>query len=96
MDPAALPTTAAAVASLDPGLVVGLVVAIVAALGAPWWVGPALRVAAAAVFGARAAGVKVEPAPEPVSDGGTAADRALPPAQPGTVPPATNAPGDSG
>ena len=31
---------------------------------------------------------KVEPSPEPISDGGQASDRDLPPAQPGEVPPA--------
>jgi hypothetical protein len=73
MDPATL-TTAAAAAPLDPGSVVGLVVALLALFGAPWWVGPAVRLAAAAFFGLRAAGVKIEKAPPPVSDGGTAED----------------------
>jgi len=40
--------------------------------------------------------IKIEPAPQPISDGGQASDRDQPPAQQGNVPPATDAPGDSG
>lgn len=52
-----------------------------------WWLALAmlLLVAVVAVLGPRALGalrnVKPEPAPEPISDGGTAADRDLTPAE---------------
>jgi cell division septation protein DedD len=39
---------------------------------------------ALAGFGAALRSVKVEPSPEPISDGGIAADRELPPAEPTT------------
>jgi hypothetical protein len=80
MDPGTITTTVAS-AALDPGAVVGIVVALLALFGAPWWVGPAVRIGVAVFLGARAAGMKVEEAPAPVSDGGTAAERELPPAQ---------------
>lgn len=63
-------------------------------LGLPWWEHLALVLALAllSVAGEAAWGEirqiewKVEPAPQPVSDGGTAADRDLPPAQPDLTP----------
>lgn len=77
MDPSAVDTLA---------LALNAAARIASALGAPGWVFIALVVGGVAVLGFRAlprlVGVKVEPAPPPISDGGTAAERDLPPAQP--------------
>jgi hypothetical protein len=96
---AATLTTAAATAgsALDLGVLVSVVVAILAAFGAPWWVSPALRIGAA-LFLRRGPGVSVEPAPEPVSDGGTDEDRDRPASQPEVTAPIdlTRHSGDAG
>lgn len=74
-DPVALTTVAGAGAQLDPGLLVGVAVALLAAFGAPWWVGPLVRVGAAVIL-RRGASDRVEAPQPPVSDGGSAEDEA--------------------
>lgn len=73
-------------------------------LGLPWWQLAALILAAALISvtgkaaweALRKIEWKVEPAPEPVSDGGTAADRDRPPAQEGGGPAGGGPTGGSG
>jgi hypothetical protein len=83
VDAAVVTTIASSVP--DSGAAVAIVFGVLAVLGGafgfPWWWGPACSLARAAWQGRRAlADVKVEQAPEPISDGGAAEDRLIRPA----------------